>query len=242
MKITIISDGPFGDRAFENIKIKFPDTSLYYIDEVDRGVILDEYDFNSDVESAINSSDLLISYIRHPDIILELCYFAKPTIIAIFRGSGLLNQAHDINPDTIMPSSMCSIEPNTGIPIIDEFSKEFGKPIYEINFDKDSDTIKNITIKRESPCGATRRSLVFLENQIISPKKIDEFAMYVIHECRESVAYRLAQEETASAAAYNHIFPFLQDMKKIKPELFEKNGLLYGYEEEKLDAVNKQML
>lgn len=242
MKITIISDGPFGDRAYDNIKVKFPDTSLFYIDEVDRGVILDEYDFDSEVETAIKGSDLLISYIRHPDIILELCYFEKPTIIAIYRGSGLLNQVRDINSATIMPSSMCSIEPNTGIPIIDEFSEEFGKPVYEIDFDKESNTIKRIKLKRESPCGATKRSLTFLENQIISPKKIDEFAMYVIHECRESVSYRLSQEETASAAAFNHIFPFLQDIKKIKPVLFEKNGSLFGYEKDKLDAVNKQML
>ena len=195
--------------------------------------MLDEYEFEPNVETAIESSDLIISYIRHPDIILELCYFKKPTVVAIFRGSGLLNQIHDINEDVIMPPSMCSIEPTTNIKIIDEFAQHFGKPIYEFEYDQASKEIKNISLIRESPCGSTTRALKYLESKQLNSKNIDDFAIWVIQDCRESVAYRLSQNDSSSAAGFNHVFPLIEKLKKIDPLLFTKDGLLENYEEEK---------
>jgi len=243
MKILIISDGPFGDRAAENIRKKFPDTSLCYIEEVDRKILLDEYEFKDNVEQLIEGSDLLISYIRHPDIILELCYYNKPTIIAIFRGTGLLNQAKEINPKVVMPSSMCSLENNTGINEIDIFCEKFGKPIYKIEFNPDTFEFLKIELERESPCGATIRSIPTLIGKKINPVNLDQYAILVIHECRESVAYRMAQqEETSAAATFNHIFPLLQDLQNKKRELFAKGGILEGYLESKTEYYEQGLL
>ena len=242
MKITLISDGPYGDRATEHIRTRYPDTNIFYINEVDQKTMLDEYEFESEVETAIESSDLIISYIRHPDIILELCYFKKPTIVAIFRGSGLLNQIRDINKDVIMPPSMCSIEPTTNIKAIDEFAQFFGKPIYEFEYDFERKIIKNISLLRESPCGATARALKFIENKTVKPKNIDDYAIFIVHECKESVAYRLAQSDTSSAATFNHVFPLIDKLKKLDPSLFEEGSLLFNYEEKKLNSADQGKL
>ncbi|MCP4763883.1 MAG: hypothetical protein GY870_19080 [archaeon] len=233
MKITLISDGSFGDRAFENIKKKFSDASMHIIEEVDRNQLIDEYEFNPSVETAIRSSDLIISYIRHPDIIYDLCYFKKPTIVAIFYGSGLINQINEFNKEVIMPPSMCSLEPNTGIKIIDEFFQVFGKPVYDIAVDKEKNIIKSVSVSRESICGATVRSLKFLEGKEIIPETIDAFATNTNQECRESVAYRLSRTEVVLGAAINHVRPLLETLKEMAPSLFEKEGVLYNYLENK---------
>jgi len=239
MKITIISDGPFGDRAVETIRSKFINTSLFIIDEVDRKVIIDEYDFDQVVDSAIKSSDLIISYIRHPDIILELSYYEKPTIIAIFRGLGLLQQIREINENVVMPTSMCSIEPNTGIKAIDEFSKFYGKPKYKLEVDPDKKFISKITLERESPCGSTSRANDFLINKKINKKLMDDLAILIIQDCRESVAYRLAIEENVTNAGANHLFPLIDELKVLIPSLFEDEAPLKDYKEEKMESFNE---
>ena len=78
----------------------------------------------------IPECDLYLLYIRHPDILLELATLQKPLILGITPGLGLLKQAQGINSRVIGPITMCSLEPNTGIPEIDAFAKYFGKPFF----------------------------------------------------------------------------------------------------------------
>jgi hypothetical protein len=177
MKIGIVTDGKYGERAFENIKTRF-DSEWIQLPDIPLNVILDE-DFNFNLPDC----DLYISYLRHPDMILSLAEKTKkPIILGITPGQGLLNQLLEINPKIISPKTMCSIENNTGIPEVDEYASYFGKPLYKISVDKD--IIKNVDIVRSSPCGSSKSGAEFLVGKKLSVDILQQFALSVCHECR----------------------------------------------------------
>lgn len=80
-------------------------------------VMLDE-----PIDIDIPDCDFYISYVRHPDMILQIEELGKPTILGILPGNGLYQQAKALNPNVIRARTMCSLENNTGIKVIDEFA------------------------------------------------------------------------------------------------------------------------
>ena len=80
LKILIFSDGKYGDRAIEVVKKKYPKTELILLEEQDPTLFLDEFSLSDEVETAIKNADLLILYLRHPDVVAEICDQKKPTI------------------------------------------------------------------------------------------------------------------------------------------------------------------
>ena len=124
MKIGIVTDGKYGDRAFENIKARF-DSEWIPLPDIPLNIILDD-----DFDFKLPECDLYISYLRHPDMILSLAEKTKkPIILGITPGLGLLNQLREINPKIISAKTMCSVESNTGISEVDEYAQCFGKPL-----------------------------------------------------------------------------------------------------------------
>ena len=121
MKVGIISDGQYGERAFEAIKQVF-DTAWILVPDIPATMMIDD-----DLKLEIPVCDLYLSYVRHPDIILMLAELNKPLILGVLPGTGLLRQARGINTRVVGPRTMCSLEPDTGIPEIDEFSRHFGR-------------------------------------------------------------------------------------------------------------------
>ena len=113
--IGIISDGKYGERAYTNIKKKF-EAKWILVPEIPSNVMLDDT-----IDLDIPECDLYISYVRHPDMILELAELQKPLILGVLPGIGLLRQAKSINSDVVHAPTMCSLENNTGIPDIDYF-------------------------------------------------------------------------------------------------------------------------
>ncbi|GAG80172.1 unnamed protein product, partial [marine sediment metagenome] len=161
-KILILSDGKYGDRAARVIKKKFNDTKIISIQERNPAEIIDDLDLGEEVEGDIAHADLLIIYIRHPDVVAEICYHKKPTILAVDFGEGFLRQQREDNPNIIMPSSMCSIPSKTGINEIDEYFRHFGYPLFEVklqNGNGEIPIIREVKTIIESPCGATNVSL-----------------------------------------------------------------------------------
>lgn len=175
MLIGILSDGEYGDRAFQNISQIFP-CKWILLEAIPRTVILDDYELD------IPESDLYISYLRHPDQVIALAELGKPTLLGINFGLGFLKQAQQINPKVLAFPTMCSIKPVTGIPEIDEFAQHFGRPIFEVSL-KDH-TIMEVKVQRSSPCGSTHTAESFLPEKEISPALLQEFAIHVCHECR----------------------------------------------------------
>ena len=115
LKVGIISDGKYGERAFENIKKKF-DTIWVTVPDLPSNLMLDD-----EIETDIPLCDLYISYVRHPDIILQLAELQKPLILGVLPGFGLYEQAKRINSKVVHAPTMCSLESNTGIKQIDLF-------------------------------------------------------------------------------------------------------------------------
>ena len=114
------------------MKKKYPETELIIVEEQDPKMFLDEVDLPQEVETAIQNADLLISYIRHPDVTAEICDRQKPVILAINFGQGFLNQVKSYNPKVAQPISMCNATPDTGIEIIDEYFEKFSSPVYNV--------------------------------------------------------------------------------------------------------------
>ncbi|MEX2717392.1 MAG: DUF166 family protein [Candidatus Sigynarchaeum springense] len=224
-----MSDGKFGDRALETIKDKFRNVSMVLVEPRDAREIIDEYEFPPGAREQMQGADLIISYVTHPDINLELAGIGKPLLIAIDLGRGLIQQARDINPNVFMPSTMCHLEPVTGIGAIDEFAGAFGLPRYEITLDSSRMRIASAATTVESPCGATRRSLPILVGAPLTPETLNKYAINIAQECRESVAYMMARSDGTERATLNHLIPLLDELRRLKPEMFEPGGMLHDY-------------
>lgn len=153
IKVVIITDGPYGERAYENIKKEF-ETDFIEL-EPPQGMFIDEIDIPSDALNRISNADLLITYVLHPDLTLELVEQLHDKvewiIVGAWRGEGFKNQITRFGNITA-PDNMCDLEEN-GNPIFDEFVSKFGQPIVRINCQ--GDKIVDIEVLRCSPCGAT---------------------------------------------------------------------------------------
>jgi len=222
MKIVILSDGKYGDRAANVIKTKFPSTILKVLEERDPTMFLDEVFLREDVETAIEDANLLILYIRHPDVVAEICERQKPTILSIHLGQGFLRQVINFNPKVIMPSSMCNASPDTGIEEIDEYLRHFGTPIYALEVEYLEDNIpiaKNGKLLVESPCGASNASLEFINDKKITPATLNLFALNIRQECREPVSILLTHEDISESSTSLHLLKLLDAIQKADPSL-----------------------
>jgi len=204
LRIGVITDGKYGDRAFENIKKKF-NASWITVPEIPSNVILDD-----ELEFDIPICDLYISYVRHPDIILQLAELQKPLILGVLPGFGLLDQIKEINSKIVHAPTMCSLENNTGIPEVDHFTNYYGKPIYEPKFDNNW-RIEDIMVKRSSLCGSSEAGAKFLRNKEFNERNLQEFALSVCHECRAPRFGRTCDKEVAGIIHLNSLFSSISD-------------------------------
>lgn len=207
LKVGLVSDGKYGERAFENIKRNF-EVEWILVPEIPSNIMLDD-----DLELDIPDCDIYISYVRHPDIILELAELQKPLILGVLPGVGLLNQARNINPLVIHAPTMCSLENHTGIPEIDEFTTYYGRPIYEPKIDEDG-KFKEIKVKRSSLCGSSEAGAEFLLDKEFNTENLQNFALSVCHECR---APRFGHTCDKEVAGINHLVSLLNS---ISPDIF----------------------
>ncbi|MHA1315199.1 MAG: DUF166 family protein [Candidatus Helarchaeota archaeon] len=237
MKIRILTDGKYGDRAEVFIKKKYPETKLVIIEGFEDAGLLDEVELDETVEKEIEEADLLISYVRHPDVVFEICDRGKPIIVAINFGEGFLRQVREENPKVIMPPSMCSLLPDTGVQEFDEFARQFGKPIYDLEIEPNSNIIKDIRVIVESPCGATITSLDFLINKPLTPKTINEFVLNVRHECREPVSLMMQKSNLGDSSSAIHLLQFIDGIKKKYPEKLDPNTELGKYLAQKKEEM-----
>jgi hypothetical protein len=203
LKIGLISDGKYGERAFENIKHVF-ETIWVLVPDIPSYIMIDE-----EMDLDIPDCDLYISYVRHPDIILQIAELQKPLILGITPGMGLYHQVKKINPKVISPRTMCSLEPNTGIPEVDEFARYFGKPEFQIKRDEVGN-IKEVLINRSSPCGSSRAGAEFFKNKALSVQNLQDLALHVCHECR---APRFGHTCDKEISGIIHILSFLRNFE-----------------------------
>lgn len=175
MKIGIVSDGKFGDRAYEVIREKFP--TEWIVAPFPQSMLVDDLDLD------IPACDLYLSYVRHPDVALAIIEKQKPVVLGISFGPGFLRQAKGINENVVAPVTMCSLEDNTWVPEINEFAKVFGRPSFEVKV-RDEGTIDTVHVIRGSPCGSTVAASAELHGTQISPEQLRHYGLRICHFCR----------------------------------------------------------
>ena len=174
LKIGILSDGKYGDRAYENISRRFS-TEWILVDSPESEMI-------DDVKLVVPSCDIYISYLRHPDIVLALIEKKVPTILGVSFGIGFLRQAREIYEHVIAPPTMCSLESHSGVKEFDEYAKFYGMPRFKIRMS--DGRISDVEIQRESPCGSTRGAAADLVGVPLSIEMLRSFGLRVTQYCR----------------------------------------------------------
>jgi hypothetical protein len=153
LKVVIVTDGPYGDRTYDIIRKEF-DCEFVELEQPD-SMFIDDIEIPSDAMRKLETADLIISYILHPDLVIELVEKLHNKvgwiIVGAWRGEGFksqLEQYENVN----CPENMCDLEEN-GDYIFDEFVSKFGKPIVEVECEGNSVTV--VRVLRSSPCGST---------------------------------------------------------------------------------------
>jgi hypothetical protein len=205
MKIGIVSDGKFGDRAFEIIRERFP--TEWIMAPFPQSMMAD------DIELTLPECDLYISYVRHPDVALAIIEKQKPVILGVSFGPGFLRQAKAINEDIIAPPTMCSLEDNTWVPAINEFAKVFGRPSFEVKI-RDDGTIDSVQVLRGSPCGSTVAASVELHGTRLSPEQLQHYGLRICHFCR---APRFGKTCDKEISGLLHIRELVRSINSVSP-------------------------
>jgi len=206
MKIGIVSDGKFGDRAYDVIREKFP--AEWILAPFPQSMIAD------DLELSLPECDLYISYVRHPDVALAIIEKQKPVILGVSFGPGFLRQAKAINENIVAPVTMCSLEENTWVPEINEFAKVFGRPVFTVDVQEDG-TITGIRVIRGSPCGSTVAASAELPGTKLSPEQLQHYGLRICHFCR---APRFGKTCDKEVAGLLHIRDLVKAVNEVSPK------------------------
>lgn len=206
MKIGIVNDGKFGDRAFEIIRERFP--TEWILVPFPQSMIADDIDF------VLPECDLYISYVRHPGVALAIVEKQKPVVIGVSFGPGFLWQAKGINENIVAPLTMCSLEDNTWVPEINEFAKVFGRPSFDVKI-QDDGTIESVQVIRGSPCGSTVAASAELHGTKLSPEQLQHYGLRICHFCR---APRFGKTCDKEIAGLLHIRELVHAITAASPE------------------------
>jgi hypothetical protein len=205
MKIGIVSDGKFGDRAFEIIRKRFP--TEWIMVPFPQSMVVD------DLELTLPECDLYISYVRHPDVALAIIGKQKPVILGVSFGPGFLRQAKGINENIVAPVTMCSLEDDTWVPEINEYAKVFGRPSFDVKVQEDG-TIDSIRVVRGSPCGSTIAATAELHGTQLSPEQLRHYGLRICHFCR---APRFGKTCDKEVSGLLHIRDLVKAVNDVSP-------------------------
>lgn len=170
IKVAIVTDGPYGDRAYDTIKKEF-DTAFIELEQPS-SMFMDDIEIPEEYVKLIEDTNILITYTTHPDLTLELVErFAEKVdwiIVAAWRGDGFKNQLETYENVTC-PYIMCELEENDNS-IFDKFVSDIGKP--KVVLKLDGNKLKDIVVLRSSPCGSTSFVADFIKENYLG-KKLD---------------------------------------------------------------------
>lgn len=208
LKVVLVTDGPYGDRAYETIKMEF-DAEFIEL-EKPSSMFMDELDIPENLLKTIKEANILITYTTHPDVTLDLIHMVNKEvdwiIVAAWNGEGFKNQLERYGNVTC-PYIMCELEEN-GNPAFDEFVSKIGKPKIELVLD--GNNLKNIEVLRTSPCGSTAFVADYIKekylNQIPDPEILPaEAGLKLQHyPCRASKMRLFSDEECKKQMASRH--------------------------------------
>ena len=171
LKVVIATDGPYGERAFENIKKDF-DTEFVELEQP-ASMFMDEIDIPADALAKIKDANILITYTQHPDLTLDLVDMVNKDvdylIVAAWRGEGFKNQLERYGNVTC-PYIMCELEEN-GNEVFDEFTSKIGKPKVDIKIEDGK--IVDVSVVRSSPCGSTSFVANYISDNYLNSNNLE---------------------------------------------------------------------
>jgi len=206
MKVGIITDGKYGDRAYENIGRIFEAEWIYI--PMPLAQVIDE-----DIDVDLPECDLYICYHRHPDVVLSIAEKGKPMILGVTFGPGFHRQIQQINPRVITPKTMCMLRDDTGIKEIDEYARHFGLPEFRVRLK--GDVIQEVEILRESPCTSTREAVKEIMGKPVNEGNLNRFALSICYNCR---APRFGRECDKEVAGLNHVLQLIAAILRENPQ------------------------
>ncbi|HVN65555.1 MAG TPA: DUF166 family protein [Methanomicrobiales archaeon] len=223
MKIGIVSDGKFGDRAFEVIRERFP--TEWILAPFPNSPIADNINLH------VPDCDLYISYVRHPDVALALVEKQKPVILGVSFGPGFIRQAKRINENIVAQMTMCSLEDNTRVSEINEFARVFGRPSFDATV-RDDGTIESIRLIRGSPCGSTVAASAELHGTKLSQEQLQHYGLRICHFCR---APRFGKTCDKELSGLLHVRELVHAITAISPAAGERVRQFTGDLEKPID-------
>ena len=168
LKVVIVTDCPYGNRAFETINELF-DTAFIEMKKPE-AMFIEEIEITKRDLKIIESANILITYTTHPDVTLILAEMFHDKVdwmaIASWNGDGFKNQLES-HGNVTCPYIMCELEEN-GNSSWDEFVSKIGKP--KIVLEYDDDKISDISVLRSSPCGSTAFVAGYLKEKYVGKK------------------------------------------------------------------------
>ncbi len=208
LKVVIVTDGPYGDRAYETIQMEF-DAEFIEL-EKPSSMFMDELEIPENLLKTIKEANILITYTTHPDVTLDLIHMINKDVdwivVAAWNGEGFKNQLERYGNVTC-PYIMCELEEN-GNPAFDEFVSKIGKPKIELLLDENK--LKSIDVLRTSPCGSTAFVADYIEEkyvgQVPDPENLPtEAGLKLQHyPCRASKMRLFSDEECKKQLASGH--------------------------------------
>ncbi|HOT94613.1 MAG TPA: DUF166 family protein [Methanoregulaceae archaeon] len=226
IRVCIVSDGAFGDRAFEQCMARFP-TEFVLVEPLAPNVV-------DDVAIEVPEADLYLSYLRSPAQALALVEKGRPVILGVSFGPGFTRQARCINPDVIAPETMCSLEPTTGSDAIDAFARAFGRPRFAATV-RDGRLVR-LEVLHGSPCGSTVAAAAELVGQYLSPAMLRHFGLRICHHCRAPRLGRTCDKETAGLIHVREL------LRALPPEAVDAGLIALGAECDQLYTMRKGRL
>ena len=153
LKIAVVTDGPYGDRTFDTICKEFVCDFIEL--EQPESMFMEDVEIAQEIIESFKSTDIIISYILHPDLLLELVEqlhdYVGWIIVGAWKGEGFKNQIEEYD-NVICPENMCDLE-ESGDEVFNEFVSKFGKPIVEIELV--GNKVSKVHVLRSSPCDST---------------------------------------------------------------------------------------
>ncbi|HEY0196514.1 MAG TPA: DUF166 family protein [Methanobacterium sp.] len=207
MKIYIISSGKYGKRIVNNLAARLS-SQIVGLHEVEEELPEFMEDVTPYIPENLPEADLIISTGLKGDINLMVPEVARktgaksiiisindPTQIPLGLRKEVEEDAGDIN--IVFAKPFCSLKP-TGERFIDEFTRHFGKPELDIEFDQKSGNpeleidadqlIKKVTVKRDAPCGCTTFVAEALEGAPIKEAELIASEKFHNYPCLASMA------------------------------------------------------
>ncbi len=220
-KVAIVTDGPYGDRAYDTIKKEF-DTVFVELQQP-TSIFMDNIEIPEEDVKLIEGSNILITYTTHPDLTLELVELFMDKIdwiiVAAWRGDGFKNQL-ETHHNVTCPYIMCELEEN-GNPIFDKFVSGIGKP--KVVLKLDGNKLKDVVVLRSSPCGSTSFVADFIKENYLGKKLAPEnlpteaglklqhypcraakMRLFSDEECKKEMASGLHRDAFEEAIAFAH--------------------------------------